>query len=380
MRVLHVHSGNLYGGMETFLVNLARCRHLCPSMGMSVALCFEGRLSRELSTTGVAVYFLGQVRVRRPTSVWQARRALAKLLGQTSVDVVICHEAWSQAIFGSVVRSAGLPLVFWLHAVGDGRHWLDRWARTTRPQLMVCNSKFTASIVDRLHPGVPIEWVHCPVVDPKLDWGEVSRDRVRVALESSPSDVVIIQVSRMEAWKGHEVCLEALTMLRDLSGWTCWQVGGAQRRQEKRYLEKLRAFATRHSIESRVQFLGERADVPQLLAAADVYCQPNTAPEPFGISFVEALSAGLPVVTTAMGGALEIVDETCALLVRPRDAPALAAALRRLLEDKALRIRLGRQARVRRRQLCDPTTQVRRIRDILASVVSRHSVGAPTVS
>ena len=49
--------------------------------------------------------------------------------------------------------------------------------------------------------------------------------------------------------------------------------------------------------------------VPRLMAAADIYCQPNTTPEPFGIAFVEALAAGVPVVTTAMGGPLEIVDD-----------------------------------------------------------------------
>ena len=192
--------------------------------------------------------------------------------------------------------------------------------------------------------------------------------------------VVIIQVSRMEAWKGHQVCLEALTMLRDVPGWTCWQVGGAQRRQEERYLDRLRAFATQHDIASRVRFLGERTDVPRLLGAADIYCQPNTAPESFGITFVEALSAGIPVVTTAMGGALEIVDETCGLLVPPRDAQALAAALRRLLGDEALRIRLGRQARIRRRELCDPATQIRRICEMLASLVRPGSlVEAPAL-
>lgn len=374
MRVLHVHSGNLYGGIETFLVTLARCRHLCPAMEMSVALCFDGRLNNELSAAGVPVDFLGEVRISRPRSVWQARRALANLLKQNPADVVICHEAWAQAIFGPVARSAGLPLVFWLHAVGDGRHWLDRWARATRPELTVCNSQFTVSMPERLHSGVPIEWVHYPVLDPKRDEAEGGRHRVRAALESSPNDVVIIQVSRMEAFKGHEVCLEALAMLCDVPGWTCWQVGGAQRRQEERYLERLRAFATQHGIESRVRFLGERTDVPRLLRAADIYCQPNTAPESFGITFVEALSAGIPVVTTAIGGALEIVDETCGLLIPPRDVQALAAALRRLLEDEALRLRLGRQARIRRRELCDPATQVRRIGEMLSSLVRPGSV------
>ncbi len=75
----------------------------------------------------------------------------------------------------------------------------------------------------------------------------------------------------------------------------------------------------------------------RLLAAADIHCQPNTGPEPFGITFIEALYAGLPVVTTSIGGALEIVDGSCGMLVEPNDPAALAGALRRLIEDRELR-------------------------------------------
>ena len=60
-------------------------------------------------------------------------------------------------------------------------------------------------------------------------------------------------------------------------------------------------------------------DVPRLLAAADIHCQPNISPEPFGIAFIEALAAGLPVVTSAIGGAIEIVDDTCGRLVPASD-------------------------------------------------------------
>ena len=70
-----------------------------------------------------------------------------------------------------------------------------------------------------------------------------------------------------------------------------------------------------------VQGHDQRDDVPRLLAAADIFCQPNLGPEPFGIGFVEALSAGLPVITTATGGALEIVDGDCGIRSGLASAP-----------------------------------------------------------
>src|SRR4029077_9761733 len=96
--------------------------------------------------------------------------------------------------------------------------------------------------------------------------------------------------------------------LSDLPSWQCWFVGGAQQASERRYLEEIKRTALRLGIAERVRFLGQRSDVQGLMAAADIYCQPNTSPDSFGITFVEALLNQLPVVTTAMGGALEIVD------------------------------------------------------------------------
>ena len=90
-----------------------------------------------------------------------------------------------------------------------------------------------------------------------------------------------------------------------------------------------------------ITFLGERSDVPRLMAAADIYCQPNTGPEPFGIAFVEALAAGVPVVTTAIGGAVEIVDARCGILVDAPSPVLVAEALQRLIDSPALRASLA---------------------------------------
>jgi glycosyltransferase involved in cell wall biosynthesis len=101
-------------------------------------------------------------------------------------------------------------------------------------------------------------------------------------------------------------------------------------------------------------------DVARLLAAADIHCQPNTGPEPFGITFIEALYAGLPVVTTAIGGALEIVDGSCGIMIELNDPAALAEALGRLIEDRELRTRLGAAGPARATALCEPRAQLRR--------------------
>lgn len=368
MRVLHVHSGNLYGGVETLFLTLARYRHLVSALRPHFALCFEGRLSQELTAAGVDAHMLGGVRVRRPVSIWRARRALRALLARESFDVVICHSAWSQAIFGPVVRRGGVPLVFWLHDVTKGQHWLERWARLTRPDLVICNSHFTARSVAAMYRRVRVEVLRYPL--PPLDGNTTISDRgaTRGELGTPAEATVIVQVSRLEPYKGHALHLEALGHLRDLAEpWECWIVGGVQRPHEARYLDALERIAARLGIAERVRFLGQRSDVPRVLAAADIHCQPNTGPEPFGVTFVEALMAGLPIVTSAFGGALEIVDESCGILVPPGDATALAAALRRLIQDPILRREIGAAGPARARKLCEPATQMRRLNEILGS-------------
>jgi glycosyltransferase involved in cell wall biosynthesis len=364
MRVLHVYSGNLFGGIEAILVALARHRSLA-DVSHEFALSFHGRLERELSATGAAIHHLGPARVSRPASVRAARAALAALVGSSNFDRVICHAPWSQAIFGGVVRRAPAPLVFWAHDVMTGRHWTERLARRVVPDLAICNSRFTAGTLGSLYPAAPHAIVYAPVETSRLPPDAEHRRRVRRTLATPDDAVVIVQASRSERWKGHAVLLEALSHLHGVPRWVWWQVGGAQRPAETAFLASLKQLAGRFGLEDRVRWVGERDDVPALLAAADVYCQANVEPEPFGVAFVEALGAGLPVVTSEIGGACEVVDRSCGVLVQPRDPLALAAALRLLIDDAPRRARLSEAAPARARQLCDPSSQLQRLASVL---------------
>jgi len=368
MRVLHVHSGNLYGGVETLLLTLARYRDLCPAMEPEFALCFEGRLSEELNAVGARIHLLGKVRIRHPLSVWRSRGVLKGVLQQQKIDVVICHSAWPQAIFGPVVRRAHLPLVFWLHNAVNDHHWLQLWARMAPPDLALCCSRFTQRTLPKMYPKVSSQLIRCPISEIRPHASDTERRATRAELSAPMQATAIAQASRMEVWKGHGLLLQALGMLKDMPSWVAWIAGGAQRPQELSYLNSLKKAAATLGIEDRVMFLGQRSDVPRILAAADIHCQPNTGAEPFGITFIEALYAGIPVVTTAMGGAQEIVDDSCGILVPPNDPQALAASLRQLIQDSALRRRLGAAGPARARHLCNPAAQLQKLHRALGSV------------
>ena len=112
VRVLHLHSGNMYGGVETFLVTLANLRRLCPKMEADFGLCFEGRLSSELLAAGVTVHMLGRVRISQPWTTWRARRRVRELIRRERYDAVICHQHWPLVVFGPLIKSASKQVIF----------------------------------------------------------------------------------------------------------------------------------------------------------------------------------------------------------------------------------------------------------------------------
>jgi glycosyltransferase involved in cell wall biosynthesis len=248
----------------------------------------------------------------------------------------------------------------------NGRHWLERWAGRTPPDLVVTNSRFMAESIGGVFPGARVEEWHYPVPQPDPDTSV--RSSMRTGLGTPDGAVVILQVSRLERWKGQGVLLAALELLRDEPAWECWLAGGPQKAGEAEFLAELRSAVERAGIADRVRFLGQRADVPKLMAAADVFCQPNTGPEPFGIVFVDALYAGLPVITSGFGGATEIVDQTCGVLTTPGDSDAVAAALRGLIRDPSRRRELGAAGPGRAKGLCDAARQLNAVAALLRPV------------
>jgi glycosyltransferase involved in cell wall biosynthesis len=375
LRVLHLHSGNLYGGVETLLHTLARLRHLHPGMEPHFGLCFEGRLSRELREAGAPVRMLGNVRISQPWTMWRARRRLRELLHAERYDAVVCHMPWPLVVFGGTVRAAGQKILFWAHSCHNGQSWLERMAQWTPPDLAISNSRFVAGSVASLYPEVPAPVMFYPVELADAPDAPEWRAAVRRELGVDDDQAVIVQVSRYEPWKGHLLHLRALEQMKDRGKWVCWMVGGPQTAADRSHFQEVQATAQQFGLGDRVRFLGQRSDVARLLAGADIFCQPNLGPEPFGIVFIEALWAGRPVVTTAIGGALEILDESCGMLTEPDNPASLAASLEQLIASPDLRNRLGRGGPARARRLCDPATQIEALRQLVITALGEGDAG-----
>ncbi|HEX3852245.1 MAG TPA: glycosyltransferase family 4 protein [Polyangiaceae bacterium] len=350
LNVLHVYSGNLFGGVERMLISLATMD--AAQYRSHYALCFEGKLSRALQVRGAPVAFLGPVRLRNPLSALRARRALGRLLREHNFDAVVCHSIWAYCIFSPVVmRAKRLPTLY-LHDIPDPKGAFYRWAWRKPPALCIANSKTTAAPLAQMWPAVPVSIVH-PLVNPPPPAEPAAVRQLRAQWGAYPDDVIILQASRFDSWKGHRNLLQALGAMRDIPGWRCWIAGAPQRPEEETYKRELVRLIESLRLSQRVSFIGHRDDMETALAACDVYCQPNETPEPFGMVFVEAMYAGKPVVGRALGGALEVVTPECGILCPTGVAP-LTAALRSLLENKQLREQMSEVGPARAAALCGP--------------------------
>jgi glycosyltransferase involved in cell wall biosynthesis len=134
--------------------------------------------------------------------------------------------------------------------------------------------------------------------------------------------------SRLAAWKGQHVVLQALAQT---PGVGCIIAGSALFGEEP-YADRLNRMVVDLGLVDRVHFLGQRSDVPQLMRAVDAVIHPSIDPEPFGRTLVEAMLADVPVIATDTGAASDILEAGKAgTLVPPGDADALAAAISKVM-------------------------------------------------
>ena len=325
-------------------------------------------LYRELRGVNARAVPLPAARASRPLSVLSARRQFSRTLADVNPDAAIFHGSWAYAMFAGVGREHAPLVVFWQHAPTVKPAWPDRWASWTRPDVLVANSRYTASAA--AFSGLMPHVIHCPVA-PIERLSSTERTSARARMGAGDGDVIVLMAARLEPWKGHAVLIEAARRVTSRSV-KVWIAGGVQRPSEQAYFEELQRHAAADS-RSHVTLLGQRDDVHALMSIADVYCQPNSGPEPFGLSIAEAMSAALPCVVSRAGGAAELVDDESGILVVPGDAAAVARAIDALAADAALRSRMGSAARHRAASLTDPLACAGQLSDLLDFALSARA-------
>jgi glycosyltransferase involved in cell wall biosynthesis len=235
--------------------------------------------------------------------------------------------------------------------------------------ITACVQRYIAvsrSIAERLLAGMRVPRCKVQVIQNGIPLGSFGRSGkpVRPAgLPGMPSRPLVLTVARLDGQKGHTYLLQAAQRIPEVD---LVFVGDGPRRME------LECQARALGLGDRVHFLGFRSDVPDLLAACDMFVLPSLW-EGLPLAVLEAMAARKPVVATAIGG----TDETVAhgvtgILVPPADPAALANAIRSLVADPEASRRLGEAGRARVEHEFSVETMMARVEAVYQDLLGPH--------
>jgi glycosyltransferase involved in cell wall biosynthesis len=348
-RVVYVDHTAQLSGAELALANLLPA---LADVDAHVVLGEDGPLRRRFVAEGISVEVLplavGARDLRRSrVSVRAVPLAsivvslaytlrLAVRLRRLQPDVVHTNSLKAALYGGVAARLAGIPVVWHLRdriEEGELPRAAVRLVRALSRRIPAAVIGDTASTMSLIGGAARTFVVPSPI--PPQAPGE----------RSPAAELRVGMVGRLAPWKGQHVFVAAFARAFP-NGTARALVIGAPLFGEDDYERDLHAQCRALGVESRVEFLGFRNDVPKLLQDLDILVHASTSPEPFGQVIVEGMAAGLPVVAAAAGGPLEIVDDGVdGFLFPPGDVTALAERLRLLAGDATLRDRVGVAAR-----------------------------------
>ncbi|HEX9529980.1 MAG TPA: glycosyltransferase family 4 protein, partial [Acidimicrobiales bacterium] len=331
-----------HGGAERVITAAARA---LPAQGLvpGVVLLAEGPLEDWLHAAGVPYRVLRAPRTRQVHRAVPAVVRLSREWRRTGTDVVLSSLPKGHLYGGLAARLAGVPEVRWQHTF-PGRSWFDRLADRVPAAATICVSH---AVADRMKDPteVVLPGIELAEVRSREGSGRAIRDRL-----VPPGGWLVGVVSRVHRGKGLETFVEAAALVSARTpGARFVAVGGPHDAASEGLARQLRARAER--LGSTMTFAGHQPDVFPWIDSLDLLVAPSTV-EAFGLSVLEALALGTPVVATDSGGPAEIIGGSGAgCIVAVDEAGAMAAAISELLADPARRARMSELARARAGEL-----------------------------
>jgi len=379
IRLLSISASGFLGGAERSLFELLQALDRS-RFELHVCAPSPGELAEQLSKIGVPVHpfeFEPPRRTRRPiafarqlASMHSAARKLRSICKKLDIDIVHANTDPAALVAWYALRSSKLPFV-----------WHCRDLRPLHGLARLIGRRASAVVaiseaVERHLIGESVDPEKLKLILNGIDVGRIPaataavKSRIRKSLDLRDDQPVIISVGAFVPWKRHELFLRMLAQLKkqmpDIRGLL---VGSDNGGQNAAYAKKLRDQAAEFALGDTLKILGERSDVPDLLAAADllVSCSHN---EPFGRVLAEAGAAGLPVLATRSGAKSEIIEDGRTGLLVDSNVEDLTAACARLLKDSAMRMEMGRSARARIARYFDVHRTASEFTSLVESIVS----------
>ncbi|MGI5912557.1 MAG: glycosyltransferase family 4 protein [Syntrophomonadaceae bacterium] len=334
-KVLQIITLGILGGAQTHLLDIVH--NLKPDFDFHVAIGEPGYLAESLRKEEVAVHIIPSLqRDIAFINDFKAYREIYRLIRSIQPDLVSTHSSKAGFLGRRAAYKLGIPAVFtahgWAFTDGVDNKRQKLYLRLEKMAARWCNRIICVSEYDRqlalkyrvtsddklvtIHNGIPTLASH----------------------KSKPENhpLIITMVARFSEQKDHILLLNAVKDI-DIKNIKVQLIGDGT------LLPNMKSLAKSLRISDRVQFLGNRRDVPELLNQSDIFVLTSKW-EGFPISILEAMRAGLPVICSDVGGCREAVEDGENGFLVPRgDGVMLANRLKQLIEDKDLRYKMGQK-------------------------------------
>jgi glycosyltransferase involved in cell wall biosynthesis len=394
MKILYLNPSGAFGGAEQSLLDIiASVGAARPSWELSLIAGGDGRLIERARELGIAATVapmpeslaqIGDAGVDGPAGSQVGRFSLAASLARAASPTVLYTRSlrrkvhaisptvihtngFKMHLLGAWAAGAKTPVIWHVHDYVSMRPVMARLMRLEahRCAAAIANSN---SVADDLRATCPdpngasgagrrarhrrfeITTVYNAVnLDRFNPDGNVAALDELSGLPPAPAGTIRVGlVATFARWKGHEVFLRALAAVPAGVSVRGYIIGAPvyQTRGSQYSMAELRALAAQLGLAGRVGFTGFVDEVSAAMRALDIVVHASTQPEPFGLSIVEAIACGKPVIASRAGGAEEIVEASGgAIFHRPGDAADLANQIAQLAGDSAKRLCLGRAGR-----------------------------------
>jgi L-malate glycosyltransferase len=352
--VLYMNHTSNVSGAERTLLDLLRA---LPDDVRPVVTSPDGRLADEVRALGIEHLKLRECNLSLKLNLRATPQAMLGLVRAGGEAGRLGRRTGARFVHAFSVRSAlgcglgsNVQLVAHAHdALGRGgasRAVAEVLSRRSR--VILAASPYVADRLPRGRHRAPVSVVDNPVDLERFDPSRIRGEGVRAELGISPTASVLAVVGQITPWKGQDVAVQTLAAIRRQGiDAHLLLVGGAvftdamTRHDNLAYYASLEALRGSLSLEDKVHFLGEREDVPAVLAATDLTLVPSWE-EPFGRIVVESMAMGVPVLATNQGGPADILRDGGGLTLDPHDSGAWIDTVAELLRDPRRRTEVAK--------------------------------------
>ncbi len=308
--ILQVVPALVSGGVERGTIEIAKYLGECKYN--SIVISAGGPLVEILNQHGITHINLNVIS-KNPFTIWKNAKLISKIIKEYNVDLIHARSrapAWSCYM---AARSTSKKFITTFHGIYNISNFLKKYYNSimTEGQKIIAVSNFVKQhIIDNYGTkGDKIEVIHRGVDHNVFDPAKIDETKIAKFKEkynTPKKSPIILLPSRMSAWKGHLILIEALQKIKHLDFY-CIMVGDLSKHPNftKKVAERIREL----KLQSKVQVFGNESDMLSLYNLADIVLSTSIEPEAFGRTIIEGQAMEKLVIATSIGGAAETIND-----------------------------------------------------------------------